>query len=225
MKSNLNPDEELEKIIKNSDIGSVLKDYTETMIDKVIDNEFIKDIPLLSSIVASIKFGNSINEHFFRKKIFNFLFELRVVPQERRKKIIDKLNTSSKYQNKVGETIIEIVDKIESEEKPNILGKMFVAVLEEKINYLIFLKAAHILKSVFYYDLLDLKSNCKGEYIDNYSNDYLVIAGIINVEYSSFVDVFENNLNSNRDDYNLNNDSVKTKLTEVGKLIIEIGMK
>lgn len=227
MEKRLIPNIEFETVIKESDINSMLKDYSELILDKNLEDGILKEIPIISTIVSSIKFGNSVNEYFFRKKIFKFLFQLKDIPINKREQVIEKINVSEKYQNKVGETIIELLDKIETEGKPEILGKMLGAVIEEKMDYFNFLKASHIVKSIFYYDLVMLKEAYDGEYVNNYSNDSLIIAGVINLEIPNWGNQLEKSLNFDMDSYKEleEENSSRSNLSEIGKIIIEVGMK
>ena len=199
-----NPNKKLEMVIKDSDLPSLSKDFAEVAIDGIMDEGVLKDLPLVGGIIGIVKFGSSINKHISAKKIYKFLFELHDIPQEQRIKKIDEINNSRKYQSSVGEMIFELLEKIESDGKPEIIGKMFSAVIEEKIDYIDYLKCAHIVKNFFYYDLEKLKDgNEKGEIHttmgDGFNENGLVKIGVFGKS--------------------------DTTLSELGKIIIEIGMK
>ena len=218
MEENQNPNTNLELAIKNPDLKLLTKQYTELLIDGVLKDGTLKDLPIVNSIIGLINFGSSINRNIATKKIYKFLFQLNEVPEEKRKKKIEQINSSEKYQTKVGEIIFEILDKIESDGKPEIIGKLFCAVIEEKIDYLTFLKISHIIKSIFYYDLVFLKENYDGKYITKFSDDSLLVSGIVQ-NNADFVKAFETGLNSDE-----KYEQEKNTLTEIGKIIIEIGM-
>lgn len=204
MKKTENPNKKLELVIKDSDLPSLSKDFAEVAIDGVLDDGVLRDLPLVGAVVGVIKFGNSINKHLSAKKIYKFLFEIHKIPQEDRIKKIDEINNSKKYQSSVGEMIFELLDRIESDGKPEIIGKMFAAVIEEKIDFTDYLKCAHIVKNFFYYDLVTLKNGYeKGEihtsFGDGFFDSGLVIIGTMGKN--------------------------ETRLSELGRIIIEIGME
>lgn len=187
-----NSDFQFENIISNSNLIELTSDYAELIIDKIVDDGFLKDIPVIGSIINVVKFGNSVNQHFFAKKIYKFLFELKSIPPEKRKKKLQEINDSKKYQSSVGEIILEFIDKIESDYKPEILGKLFKAYIEEKIDFQTYLRLVHIMKSIFIYDILELKKSIIDNKYCTYSCDQFVIMGLIKID---FVTPFENALN------------------------------
>lgn len=223
----MNPNKKLEQIIKSSDLPSLSKDFTEIAIDGLMDDGVLKDVPLVGSILGIINFGNSINKYLSAKKIYKFLFELHKIPQDKRIKKIEEINNSEKYQSKVGEMIFELLDRIESDGKPEIIGKLFAAVIEEKIDYNTFLKAAHVIKTVFYYDLLNLKEIYWEKYLHGEVDDTLRINGLVQNNLD-FAGQFNSGLTFD-DKGNTKNSTEfeheKDSLTALGKLIVEIGMK
>ena len=199
-----NPNKKLELVIKDSDLPLLSKDFAEVAVDGIMDDGVLRDLPLVGGIVGAVKFGNSINKYLCAKKIYKFLFELHTIPLEQRIKKIDEINNSKKYQSSVGEMIFELLERIESDGKPEILGRMFAAVIEEKINYRDYLKCAHIVKNFFYYDLATLKNGHEKGNIYTTFGDGLFDSGLIVIGIKGHSE---------------------TTLSDLGKIIIEIGMK
>ncbi|MBW8198290.1 hypothetical protein [Flagellimonas abyssi] len=214
-----NPNKKLELVIKDSDLPSLSKDFAEVAIDGIMDEGVLQDLPLVGGIVGAVKFGNSINKYLSAKKIYKFLFELHTIPQEQRIKKIDEINNSRKYQSSVGEMIFELLEKIESDGKPEILGKLFKAVIEEKIDYETYLRLAHIVKRLFYYDLVWLKNNSEGLRVNGRINDELYTSGLITQD---LVNIYEKAKEMNKDRKPDVNDR---SLTYLGDMLISIGMK
>lgn len=199
-----NPNKNLELVIKDSDLPSLSKDFAEIAIDGIMDDGVLKDLPLVGSIIGVMKFGNSVNKFLAAKKIYKFLYELHEIPKHKRIKKIDEINDSKEYQSTVGEMIFELLDRIESDGKPEIIGKLFSAVIEEKIDYKTYLKCAHFVKNFFYYDLVELKNNYDIKYITGTMSNEFIDGGL--VKLGDF-------------------DAKKTILTELGDIIINLGMK
>lgn len=214
-----NPNKKLENVIKDSELPSLGKDYAELAIDGVLNDGILKDLPLVGTVIGVMKFGNSINKHLTAKKLYKFLFELQKIPIEKRIKKIDQINSSKKYQSSVGEQIFELLDKIESDGKPEIIGKLFKAVIEEKIDYQTYLRLAHIVKRLFYYDLELLKEKTNGLRVQGRINDEIYTSGLIKQD---LVNIFEKAKEMNKD-RNPGVDDIS--LTELGDILINIGMK
>ncbi len=214
-----NPNKNLELVIKNSDLPSLSKEYLEIAIDGIMDEGILKEIPLVGSVIGAIKFGNSISQHLATKKIYKFLLEIQNVPQEQRIKKINEINNSEKYQSTVGEMIIEFLEKIESDLKPEIVGRLFCAFLDEKIDYQTYLKAVHIMSRLFIYDLLELKENYDGKFVYKYSTE-LVLNGLVDVDFT----ISYEEAKADYEGREYNEPSIAT-LTQIGEIIIKIGMQ
>src|SRR5690554_2382610 len=104
-------------------------------------------IPGVDKFMSLIDFGSSVNENLTREKILRFLS--RIDPQVD-SQIIDEINNSGKYRNTVGTMLFELLDRMDSEVKPEILGNLFNSFSNKEISYPTLLKAAHILNMVFY---------------------------------------------------------------------------
>jgi len=208
----ISPPEKLESVITSTELVSLTQEFGEIAIDGFLDDGVLKDIPILGTAVNLVSFGNSVNQMLFTKKIYKFLFHLRHIPEDKRIKTIKNINDSDKYQRKVGEAVFEILEKLESEGKPEIIGKIFAAVLEGKIDYLDFLRLSHIVKNQFYFDLLDLKQHMDGDKVLGLNlTDALFTSGLVDTNFLPLLD------------------SKKQKqpekgLTEHGKILINIGM-
>ncbi|KPM33550.1 Hypothetical protein I595_453 [Croceitalea dokdonensis DOKDO 023] len=207
-----NPNEKLEIAIKNSELPSLAKDYTELAIDGLMDDGILKDIPLVGTVIGVMKFGNSLNKHLSAKKLYKFLFELQSIPLEKRIKKIDEINSSEKYQSNVGEMLFELLEKIESDGKPEIIGKLFKAYIEENIDFHTFLRLSHIIKNIFYYDLLLLKNYDENNYLYDGNTDQLESSGL-----TSF--------NINAWEKPEPKENCKGEIMDNGKLIVEYGLK
>lgn len=215
MKKPENPNKKFESVIKDSDLPSLSKDFAEVAVDGIMDDGVLRDLPLVGALVGAVKFGNSINKYLSAKKIYKFLFELHYIPQEQRIKKIDEINDSKKYQSSVGEMTFELLERIESDGKPEIIGKLFAAVITEKIDYRTYLKCTHIIKSMFYYDLEELKKQYDGKYVIGPVNDGIFNSGLVDVNFAATFDQTKNH-NPKKSD---------TTLTRHGDVIINIGMK
>lgn len=139
----------------------IFTDYSEIVIDNLFDgdNEILKEIPLVKSINSIIQFKNSLDEKIFIKKITKFLYSLKEIPQEKKFEMISKVDNSEVYKQKVGEKLLEILNRIESDLKPTIVGNLFKAFVEEEISYETFLRLSFIVEKSFTQDFLIIKEH------------------------------------------------------------------
>ncbi|WP_180904020.1 hypothetical protein, partial [Flavobacterium chungangense] len=69
-------------------------DYSEIYIDDLIQNETLKEIPIIKTVVGVIKTGISINKFFFAKKLLSFIREFNSgqIDAEKKDKFQKKIN-------------------------------------------------------------------------------------------------------------------------------------
>lgn len=159
-------------MLKTADLTNLGKDYSEIILDSFISDETLKNIPLVNTIVGLCHFGDDFRRNIFAKKLCRFLFELEETTLEQRSRIIERVNSSDKYQTKVGEFTLELLDKIDSNGKPEILGRLFCAVLKNKLDYSEYLRLAFIVQNSFYFDLVALGKSVRLDGLVFESKDY-----------------------------------------------------
>lgn len=144
------------QIIKSESFAFV-SEIAEISLDNLIDNNIIKEIPIIGTITKLLSIGTSINDKFFVKKLLHFLTELEHIDQYLILKEIQYIDDSQKYSQRVGEKLLEIITRIDSDEKPKIIGILFKNFLLKKIEYNEFLKLSYLVENIFILDLLSLK--------------------------------------------------------------------
>lgn len=136
-------------------VNDLLTDISEVFIDSYFDtgNKIIEELPIIKTINTLIQFKNSLDESIFKKKILNFLHSLKDVPVSKKSIMIKRIDDSKIYKQRVGEKLLEILNRIESDSKPEILGNLFKSFVEEKIDYNSFLILSYLLEKCFVLDL------------------------------------------------------------------------
>lgn len=214
MDKTIAPSTDLEFVLKNTALSSLSTDYAEIISDGVMDDGILKDLPLVGTAIGGIKFANSLNRHFTAKKLYKFLFQLNSIPQEKRTLKINEINSSKEYSSSVGEIIFEIIDKIESDGKPEIIGRLFASFIQEKIDFKTYLKLSHIVKNIFYFDLILLQNYDNDGYIYEGSSEQLLSLGLIEI---FVIDEWSGP--------RAPKDPPSGRITSLGKMIVDLGMR
>ena len=147
----------LEATIETSDLENIDVNLAEVAIDSILKDGALKDLPIVGTIVGLSKFGFKLRENIFLKKVLKFLFELKSISQEKRQKFLKRIEASEDYNNKVGEALILILDKLVDLEKPQLIGKLFASCIREEIDYKTFLKLSYLVDNLFLPDLISLR--------------------------------------------------------------------
>lgn len=108
----------------------VALDNAEVLIDQYIDNEVVKEIPVLGTALKLVKAATDIRDRMFAAKIAKFLSALNSVSEEQKEKLRNKMKNQPEEVNKVGEVILFTLDRLSDLNKPVIISKLFLAYVD-----------------------------------------------------------------------------------------------
>lgn len=148
MSSEKQNEKSIEKIIENGLESSSMDltiDYAELALDSFLDNEIIKEIPIVKSIVGIIKGGIKIREIHFAKKLLTFLKEFHSAKLDDfiRTEFQQKFKSDTKYRNSVVEQIMILNERVLEIEKSKILANLFASHLNNKFDWNDFLSLSY----------------------------------------------------------------------------------
>lgn len=138
--------------LANSNLADVSIDLIENVVDKNICNEIVKDVPIINSLVGIVQTTQSISNYLFLRKIAAFMLKIKDISPLKRDKAIKRIEESGKYREKVGVTLLSIIDKCESVDKAEYIAILFRAFLKDDITYECFRYGSHIIQRTFFDD-------------------------------------------------------------------------
>ena len=111
-------------------------DYVEIGLDSILNNEKIKEVPLVKTLVASCNVGLNIKEWYFAQKLIKFLFELKneQISDESLQEFKTNMEKES-FKKHTTERLIIIIDKLEEINKTIYITKFFKGFIEKKITW------------------------------------------------------------------------------------------
>jgi hypothetical protein len=169
--------------LTDSNLENLGIDISELAIDSVLQDGLLKDIPIVGTIINLSKFGANIHDRLFLKKLLSFLNKLESVPSEKRKELIQNIESSKKYRMKVGEKLLYIIDTCEDYEISELVGLLFKAFTEEKVSYDDFLKGASVLKKLSMSDFKWFIKERKSHYFNLDDVGDLISSGLFELHY------------------------------------------
>lgn len=183
------------------DSSSFISDYLELGIDNILDNEFLKSIPIVKSIIGLGKITKSIRNRNLVKNLAVFLNELNngKINEEKLIKYKELLNNDNKKAEKELGRIIIILDQIIDNKKSAILSKLYKAYINQLIDWNMFIEFSEITNRIYVNDLDTLLLIYKNELNstknreDLFRVERLNSLGIIGLNVQS--------INSGRQDY------------------------
>lgn len=141
------------RTLQDSNLLDFTTDMSELAIDQLIDEDVLREIPIVKSIVSLTKVGISIHDKLFLKKIITFMYGIKDIAPEKRLQMIRKIDSSKQYSIKVGEKLLYVLDTCGDHVIASNIAKLFAAFLSGKITYNQYLEAAPIVARLSENDL------------------------------------------------------------------------
>lgn len=112
-------------------------DYSEIFIDDIIENEILKDIPIVKTIVGAVNVGRSINQLWFAKKILTFLKEFNSgdIEAEKLNEFKVRLSKEPKFRQKMTEQVMVFNERFIEITKSKISAQLLVSFVNQEISY------------------------------------------------------------------------------------------
>lgn len=134
--------------IIDSDLTEVSKACIESGIDSIMNDGLLKDIPIVGMLVGLVKTGQSFSNFLFLRKILSFLNGIDDIDPKERGEMINKIDESQKYKNKVGEQLLFTINHSEDDIKSGYIGTLFRTFITKEITYDEFLKGSFIINGL-----------------------------------------------------------------------------
>lgn len=133
--------------ISNDNLKDVCKESTEVLIDSFLNDGLVKDIPIVNIVYGLAKAGINVKERLFIEKVIRFLKPISKYTSQERQKFLSDLDPEEL--KKASQYLVLYLDRLDSLEKPEMLGKVFEAYMRGRINYNKMLYFTHFIDSVF----------------------------------------------------------------------------
>ena len=189
----------------------------EVILDSLLKNGILKDIPLVGILIALFKTGKQVTELFYLKKLRGFIYGYEKIPETMDKNITSDLEDENKRKD-LGEKLLLIIESVDSMEKAGLIGKIFKLLKNGEINSPMFLRLCHLINKSFYDDLLQLIKFSDINMVLTANNDI--------IEYTILEDLFStgwlSELGFNGGDASGNNSGTRYGLNTYAKIIIPL---
>lgn len=139
--------ESLLSTIRGNGIDNILNEGTELLIDELLTEGVLKDIPIVNFIRSLFKAGYSVRDHLFLKKVIGFVEPLSKYTPEERKEFLNKLD--EKELKKASGSIVLYLERLDAIEKSKMLGRIFEAYMLGEIKYKPTMYFIHFVDAVF----------------------------------------------------------------------------
>src|SRR5690606_11105181 len=112
-------------------------DYAELALDSFLDNEAVKEIPIVKTVVGLVKGGLKVREIYFAKKLLTFLKEFHngKLEPSKTEEFQSKFKVDKKYRESVDEQVMILNERFLEIEKSKILANLFAAHINGKFDW------------------------------------------------------------------------------------------
>lgn len=132
----------------------------EVGLDEITENEVIKQIPVVSSMVSIYKITMTIRERYFLKKTMQFIIHFNHnLNKEEAKRYQDKIENDNKLLQKEIERIIVLIDRYVEQEKTKYLANLYKKYIYQNVDcdWNDFCVLSETLDEISIYDIEELK--------------------------------------------------------------------
>ncbi len=112
-------------------VQDLLTDAADVTLDAITDSEVLKHIPFVKVVVAI----RSVRERVRLRTTYRFFAKLNDMSQEEREAFVKRLEADPQQARKIGESFAVWLDRLDDEEKAELLAKVFELYARGKIDF------------------------------------------------------------------------------------------
>lgn len=147
--------------LAKSDLASVFEDIGELTLDSVLKEGVLQDLPVVATLTGIWKTGRSIRDLLFLKKLASFLIELKNINPGDRTEMIRRLEEDDCFTQRVGESVILLLERLDHLDKPTLVGRAFRAYCEGFIDAEQLQRMNQVIDRAFMPDLQQLERHLR----------------------------------------------------------------
>lgn len=166
--------------LKSDSLVDLTKEYAEVGIDSLIESKALESIPFVNTAVGLYKAASSVKDQLFTDKIVRFLTQFADLSDAERINMTERLNEDDKYAGKAGARLIEIIDRMESEEKPEMAAEFLKAFSRKEIDFNILRHLLVALERVPAFDIKELAYFSEADYQITRNMDEFLLLALVN---------------------------------------------
>lgn len=161
-------------------------DIAESIIDQAIENEIIKEIPIVKTIHSVGKTILGIKQLAFKRKVLKFLVYTSDLSTEEKQRFISSMDEAT--EKRTSEVLLHFLDQFDNDKKIKVLSNLIKAKIKENISIDIFIRLSRIVEMSYYSDLVKLEDYYGGRGTDGYNGcvtHSLISVGLVYFPHSN----------------------------------------
>jgi hypothetical protein len=139
--------------IKGKEIKDIAVPLIEVALDAELQQGIIRDIPIVGTAYKALTAAGTVRDALYERKITKFLFELRDIPEQIRNDFAEKIEGDHQQREKLGLTLLNLIEKADDIEKAGILGQLMAAHIRGDLLFDRTLRLCYMVNNSFLPDL------------------------------------------------------------------------
>jgi hypothetical protein len=136
--------------------ASLTTDVASAVWEAALDENVLGKVPVVSVVLAVRQGAAAISDRLYAAKVARFLVGVESLSASERARVVDELAGTEAKRERLGELLLDKLDRADPLHKPKMLADLFVAVGRRKIPASDFDRLSDMVLSVFLGDLRDL---------------------------------------------------------------------
>ena len=143
--------------VVDAETAEAIINLGEVALDSVLDESLIRDIPIAGTLAAFARLGFGIRERLFIRKLGDFLMCLSDISLTDRAEFVNRIDSEAGFEERVGTTLVLLLERLDDLEKPRLVGKAFRAFVVGKITHEEFLRIGAAIDRAWLPDIYHLR--------------------------------------------------------------------
>jgi hypothetical protein len=135
--------------IWSSGIRDITAEGLDILLDSALEEGLGQDIPIVGWLVKTYDVMHTVRDRLFLRKILRFLRGTQATTAEERHAFAERMEADPAYQRQVGEHLFLLLDRHETVDKSELLGRVFAALIRQEISYEEYQRYAFIIDRLF----------------------------------------------------------------------------
>lgn len=141
---------------KDRPVVEATLESTEAIADIWMRDEIFAEIPVFGTAIKLCKAADAIRDRIFASKLLTFCRDMANITEEQKKRLKEKTLANKAEAQKIGETLLFVLERVTDLNKPALLSRIFLAYIDGAVPAEEFRRLCHAVDTAFSDDLLRL---------------------------------------------------------------------
>lgn len=164
----------------NENIKNILSDSSEVLLDTLINNDVLKEIPVIGTSLNIIRAFKGIRDTAYLNKVKTFIEQIGEITEEQKTKLIEESKKDQSRRTKFGDAVFTSIEQSDSLIKVEYIAISFEAFLNGDFDESTLRQICHSIRNTFTDELIEMVET---ELVSKDLKRWLISTGFAETEY------------------------------------------